>query len=93
MDYCIRYKLGPTSVLGIICGTRDKAVKLDMSPFLAIITDELAHIAEHGTRVYDAHNKEYFDCVARVVQVISDYRGIEKFLQIPGTPVKHACFK
>jgi hypothetical protein len=88
-----RYKLGVSSVLGIICGTREKEVKLNMSPFLAIIQDELAHIAEHGHRVYDSHKQDYFTVVARLVQIMSDYRGIKKCLQISGSPCKYACYK
>ena len=89
----LRYKLGLTSVLGIICGTRDKSVKLDMRPFMGIMNDELSHIAKHGVRVFNGHKKEYFTCVARLVQVMSDYRGIEKFLEISGSPVNCACYK
>lgn len=91
--YIYRYKLGVSSVLGIICGTREKDVKLDMSPFMAIIQDELDFVIEHGHSVYDSAEGEYCTIVARLVQVLSDYRGIEKFLQLPGSPVKFACFK
>jgi hypothetical protein len=60
---------------------------------MGIIKDELSDIAAHGVRVFDGHKKELFTCIARLVQVMSDYRGIEKFLEISGSPVKCACYK
>lgn len=56
------YKLGPTSVIGIICGTRKKDVMTDIRPFLSVIKDELAHLPVHGARVYDGHKKEQACC-------------------------------
>ena len=53
---------------------------MDIRPFLSVIKDELAHLAVHGARVYDAHKTEHFTCIARLVAVLSDYRGIEKFV-------------
>ena len=99
-----RYKLGLSYLngiipgtrdkLGIIPGTRDKLVKMDMDPFMQILRDELSHLQTFGVKIQDA-SKDYqvFYCKPSIVNVVSDYRGLELFLGLKGSPARHPCFK
>ena len=89
-----RYKLGLSYVSGIIPGTREKLVKVDMDPFMQILRDELSHLQTFGLKVKDASkDHEVFNCRPSIVNVISDYRGLELFLGLKGSPARHPCFK
>ena len=89
-----RYKLGLSYLSGIIPGTRDKLVKMDMDPFMQILRDELSHLQTFGVKIQDA-SKDYqvFYCKPSIVNVVSDYRGLELFLGLKGSPARHPCFK
>jgi hypothetical protein len=91
--YVCRYKLGYSYLAGIIPGTRDKTVKTDMNPFMSIVADELAHIHTFGLKIKDASTNEEVRVRASILQVISDYRGLELFLGVKGSPSRFACFK
>ena len=87
----LRYRLGVTTVLGIIWGKRSKKVKFDIQPYLDILVDELKYLNEVGWSVLDIHTKSKFTCRVRVIQVLSDLRGLEKVFDVPATPGRHAC--
>jgi hypothetical protein len=89
----LRYELGVTHVCGIISGTRSKEVKLDMRSFLGIICDEISYYQKYGIDTYDAHRDENFMCKPYIVKAVTDFRGLEKFLNIPGSPAYFGCLK
>eukprot|EP00775_Hariotina_reticulata_P000311 gene312-523_t len=88
----LRYQLGVTTLLGVIPGSTLPMSALDLQPVLEIITDQLELLSKHGVQVWDAHKGEMFTCYVKLVQAISDIRGIEKILKFPSTPAVFACF-
>ena len=88
-----RYKHGITFVAGIIPGTRDPKVTLDMGSILQILRDELLHLQTYGRPIEDAATGTKFNCKAYIVHIASDYRGLEAFTGMKGSPSYHACMK
>ena len=60
---------------------------------MEILCDELRVLQQEGADVYDAASASTFKCHADLLTAISDYRGLEAFLSVGGSPAKHACFK
>jgi hypothetical protein len=60
---------------------------------MEILHDELRFLQEHGEVIYDAASGTSFNCHAHLLTAISDYRGLEAFLSVGGSPAKYACFK
>lgn len=94
----VRQKLGYAHLLSIGPGTRKRSVqplannvkKTDRHQH-AIFADELVFLDLHGIEVYDAYKKEYFYCKARLVNCVSDLRGMEKLIGISSTPARYGC--
>jgi hypothetical protein len=87
----VRRKLGVTTLLGVIAGKKDEKAKLDLQPFLQLIVDELNYMYVFGEEVYDAHKDEFFTLRVKLIQVISDYRGLQKITNLKLSPALHAC--
>jgi len=88
-----RYDLGVTHVCGIIGGTRSKDLTLDMRSFLNIISDEISYYQKYGVEARDAYREMDIKCKPYIVKVVTDFRGLEKFLNIPGSPAYFGCLK
>lgn len=94
----VRQKLGYAHLLSIGPGTRkrnvkplqNKVKKTDQHQH-AIFADELNFLDKHGIEVYDAYEKEWFYCKARLVNCVSDLRGMEKLIGISSTPARYGC--
>jgi len=89
----MRYLIGPLSLVSILPGKHSKNVKMDIQPVLNLLTDELVFLDKVGWFVNDASRKDSFVCRIRLVHLISDLRGLEKVLDQPPVPAKHACLK
>jgi hypothetical protein len=88
-----RYKLGVTTLIGVIPGTNRTDAKLDLQPILGIVADELDYLDKVGWEVLDVKTNTIFNCRCRLISVISDYRGLQKILNALGSPGKWACFE
>lgn len=89
-----RYKLGVTSLIGILPGTRDRDIQLSLDSFIGLIADELELInADGGFRVKDASRDQYFSCKAQLVHLVSDHKALEKLFKVGGYPRLWACLK
>lgn len=82
--------IGPGSRKRTAVKLKDNIKKTDQHQH-AIFADELQWLDKHGIEVYDAHRKEYFYCKARLVNCISDLRGMEKLIGISSTPKRCGC--
>lgn len=72
----------------------NKPVPRDHNHVLGLIVDELEVLNTHGHVVKDAaRNNDTFTCYAKVLGLLSDYRGLQKHLGIKGSPTPYACFK
>jgi hypothetical protein len=87
-----RYLLGMTTLLGVVPGSRLDGSKLNLQPFLQILVDEILFIDTVGLEVYDKHKGEYFTCHVKLVQSLSDMRGIDKLLDLTSVPATYPCF-
>jgi hypothetical protein len=87
-----RYILGMTTVLGVVPGSRLEVRQFDLQPFLQIVVDEVHFLDKVGQEVYDSHKKEFFTCHVKLVQALSDIRGIDKLLALTSSPSMHPCF-
>jgi Transposase family tnp2 len=67
--------------------------KLDLHWVLKLIVDEINKLYTEGIRIWDAHTQSDFQCYARLLAVMSDYKGLEKGLNMKGYPSVHACLK
>lgn len=88
-----RCNLGYSFLCGIVPGTRDKDVVLDLNPFMQIVHDELRFLMKWGVKTLDRATSEEFTCRPRLVNIISDYHGLEHFLGLKGSPAIYPCFK
>ncbi len=82
-----RHELGYATVLTIIGGNvkapgQKRPYPLDPNHALALIKDELVFLEKYGKRVYDAHDKTWFDCRVKTIAIISDFRGLHHQLAL-----------
>lgn len=93
-----RQKMFLAHVLGIGPGSR----KRDVAPLPAgikkthrhkfeIFADELNYLDTYGTRVVDSRTGVPFLCRARLVNCVSDFRGMEDLVGISGSPSTNGC--
>ncbi len=76
-----RHQLGYATVLTVIGGNvkppgEKKPHPLDPNYALALIKDELAYLEKYGVTVADAARGDEFQCFAKCIAFISDYRGL-----------------
>lgn len=94
----IRQKLGYCHVLSVGPGTRKGAmqalpkgvIKTDQHQH-NIFADELNYLDRHGVWVHDASTGKPFLCRARLVNTVSDLRGMEKLIGISSVPARYGC--
>lgn len=91
----LRFKLGPLALLALVEGHRRRkkgnTPPVSLDGIYEIFADELLYLDEHGCRVYDSHNKQWFTCRVRLLNLQSDSRGLQSMLHIPGAPALHPC--
>lgn len=95
----VRQKLGYAHLLSIGPGSRrrdvakelaNKQVKTDRHQH-AIFADELNYLDKFGIQIFDAYTQKPFRCKARLVNCVSDLRGMEKLIGISSTPARYGC--
>jgi hypothetical protein len=87
----LKYKMGITTLLGIVRGKKTKKAQQDLYYILQIIKDELNYLDVYGHEVWDAATKTTFTLRVNLIQLISDYRGLAKLINIPLSPAVYAC--
>jgi Transposase family tnp2 len=87
----LRYKMGITTLLGIVRGKRDKKADQDLYYVLEIVRDELNYLDVFGHEVWDAATNTTFTLRIKLIQLISDYRGLGKLVNMPLSPAVYAC--
>lgn len=89
-----RHHLGLAHLLGIGPGVRNSerfgplppgAIKTHRYKF-QVFVDEMLYLDKHGVHVWDANKRDTFFCRARVMSIVSDFRGVEEMIGITGTP-------
>jgi Transposase family tnp2 len=88
-----RHSLGHSTVVAIERDTPDEDGTMDPNSLMEVLIDELDVLYKHGIMVWDAHKKEWFRFRAKLLSFISDYRGLQKYLHIGGSPGYYGCFK
>lgn len=94
----VRQKLGYAHLLSIGPGVRKRALKELANKVKksdchqhAIFADELNFLDKFGIEVVDASDGKPFQCRARLVNTVSDLRGMEKLVGISSTPARYGC--